>query len=98
MIRPDNSFGLEGYLAMMIGQAVPYKKKHRPTEQELRAWKKHLAENDAAARRGFTIAETLAASGAPTGAGILSCGRRIAADTETRRSIGSVAAFAALSR
>jgi hypothetical protein len=59
MLRADNSFGIEGYLAMFVGQKLPYRKKHRPSPAELNTWEKHRAEHDAVGRRGYTVSEGL---------------------------------------
>jgi tryptophan halogenase len=60
VIRPCHTFGIEGYLAMLVGQRVPYRKRHQPTSAETQTWRAHLADNVTKAARGFSVQETLA--------------------------------------
>ena len=59
MVRQLNGFGLEGYLAMLIGQRVPYRKIQEPSAAERAIWRSHCVQHAAAARTGFTVQETL---------------------------------------
>jgi tryptophan halogenase len=56
----DNIFGLEGHLALLIGQAVPHHAPHKPSPAEGAVWEQHSRDIAAQARTGFTVAETLA--------------------------------------
>jgi tryptophan halogenase len=56
----DNIFGLEGHLALLVGQAVPHRGKHEPSPAERATWRQHAREIMAQAQAGFTVAETLA--------------------------------------
>jgi tryptophan halogenase len=38
MLDPHDPFGVEGYLAMLVGQRVPYRKSYVPTEADLQMW------------------------------------------------------------
>jgi tryptophan halogenase len=38
VIGATDPFGWEGYLAMLVGQKVPYAHKHKPSEQEQQVW------------------------------------------------------------
>jgi tryptophan halogenase len=59
LLDPTNAFGAEGYLALLLGQAVPFKK-NRPI---LPAWRDGLnrAQNawKTSARHAFSVSETL---------------------------------------
>ncbi len=35
----DDMFGLEGWLAMMVGQQVPYKRKYQPSQRDWEQWR-----------------------------------------------------------
>lgn len=58
--RTDNDFGVEGYLAMLVGNKAPYAAKHTPTAEELAIWNRHRAENEQIAEQGLTVKEALA--------------------------------------
>jgi tryptophan halogenase len=55
----DNIFGLEGHLAMLIGNRVLYGQHHRPSDSELAVWKKHCADLNARGASGLTVEEAL---------------------------------------
>lgn len=55
----DNQFGLEGFLVMLVGQKVPYRDAHPPSQEELTIFRRHCAENRARAMTGLTVAEAL---------------------------------------
>lgn len=38
---PDNIYGIEGYLAMLVGMQVPHQAGHQPSAQELATWQRH---------------------------------------------------------
>jgi len=59
LLRPSSTFGMEGYLALLIGQKVPHQKPHQPTARELEVWQKQSRELGAAAERGLTVREGL---------------------------------------
>ena len=56
----DSAFGLEGFLVILIGNRVPYRKFYQPTEQEWAMWKPHKAQLEQVARDGLTVEESLA--------------------------------------
>lgn len=58
-IGQDNQFGLEGFLVMLVGQKVPYRDAHPPSEAEQATFHRHCAENRARAASGLTVAEAL---------------------------------------
>lgn len=59
LLNANNAFGLEGYLAMLVGQQVPYEKMHPPSAEERRAWQMHQQEFLLAAKRGFDVRQVL---------------------------------------
>ncbi|MEO8354050.1 MAG: tryptophan 7-halogenase, partial [Chthoniobacteraceae bacterium] len=59
LLRPLSSFGMEGYLAMLVGQKVPHAKPYTPPADELAVWNRICAENAARARGGLTVQEGL---------------------------------------
>lgn len=59
MFDPNNSFGLEGYLAMLVGQSVPHAKPWNPPPAEAKLWKERLANYGQHAASGYTVAECL---------------------------------------
>ena len=59
--HPHNLFGLEGYLAMLVGQNVSYRSEHQPTPAEVAAWQKHCSDWALQASTGVGVAEALAA-------------------------------------
>ncbi len=59
-------FGMEGYLAMLVGQKVPYRRVYVPSEEEKRIWDSIRTENHVRAASGLTTSEALAAIRAPS--------------------------------
>src|SRR5678815_1193482 len=59
LLRQSSTFGMEGYLALLVGQKVPHQKPHQPTAQELELWQRQSRELGAAAERGLTVREGL---------------------------------------
>jgi tryptophan halogenase len=60
LFDPNNSFGLEGYLAMLIGQAVPHGKPWQPPAAERAVWRTRLETYAAHAAHGYSVKECLA--------------------------------------
>ena len=60
MPRSQSDFGIEGYFVMLVGNQVPYRKRHHATAQERAIWQAHLQGNIAPAKTGLTVKETLA--------------------------------------
>ncbi len=60
MPRTETDFGLEGFLVMLVGNQVPYKKRHKAADAELAAWHKHKQSFIEEARRGIRSEEALA--------------------------------------
>ncbi len=53
------NFGLEGFLMMLVGNKVPYEKRHTPTDAEWEIWNRHRANNIEVARNAMTTEEAL---------------------------------------
>ncbi|MBL8727956.1 MAG: FAD-dependent oxidoreductase [Planctomycetes bacterium] len=62
VVMPEiNVFGMEGYLAMLVGQKVHHRREFRPTSAEKRAWQQYKAQFGAKAKEAMTVAECLGA-------------------------------------
>jgi tryptophan halogenase len=61
LLNPDDQFQMEGYLAMLVGQRVPYHTGYVIPEHERRAWAFEVRRFEAAARAGYDVPEALAA-------------------------------------
>ncbi|HYE33475.1 MAG TPA: tryptophan halogenase family protein [Methylomirabilota bacterium] len=59
LLHPSNSFGMDGYLAMLVGQNVPHKKPYNPPANEAKVWRDKCAMWTAEARRGFDVKQCL---------------------------------------
>jgi tryptophan halogenase len=56
-----NIYGIEGFLAHLIGMRVPYQDRHLPSDQEKALWQHHRSRIAARAAASVTAAETLKA-------------------------------------
>ena len=61
LLHSSNSFGMDGYLAMLIGQAVPHDKPFTPSAQEAKQWKARCNTWELEARRGLDVKQCLEA-------------------------------------
>jgi tryptophan halogenase len=61
LLRSSNSFGLDGYQAMLVGQAVPHAKPYTPPPAEARFWREECARMIQQAKNGLTVSQCLAA-------------------------------------
>jgi tryptophan halogenase len=59
LLHPTNSFGLEGYLALLVGQNVPHEKTYYPPPVELKAWRDRCANYGEQARRAMNVKQCL---------------------------------------
>jgi tryptophan halogenase len=57
--KPENNFGIEGYLVMLVGNRMPYLGRHHPSAAEQQAWNAHRAAFIAQASGGLTVKEAL---------------------------------------
>ncbi len=55
----ENDFGIEGYLVMLLGMKVPWKKSYAASPAERQAWQQHVSENAAVAQAGLTVEQSL---------------------------------------
>ncbi len=60
LIRNTNSFGLEGYYAMLLGQEVPFKRSAENSAAETERWNNHLSKLAERAKSGISIKKALA--------------------------------------
>lgn len=59
LIGEQNSFGMNGYLAMLCGQRVPHARQIQPPDAEEKIWNAYLKNTGAEAARGFGVKQTL---------------------------------------
>lgn len=55
----ENDFGIEGYLVMLLGMKVPWRRRHESSPTERHAWQEHLSKNAAVANAGLTVEQSL---------------------------------------
>jgi tryptophan halogenase len=60
LLAQGDQFDMEGYLSLLLGQQVPYKKTYTPSEQDLAAWDSIRQQIYTRAKRGFSTQEALA--------------------------------------
>jgi tryptophan 7-halogenase len=63
--RP-NLYGIEGYLAHLVGMQVPHQVRFRPAPEELSAWQNFRQRNASAATTAVSVGEALQAIRAPS--------------------------------
>ena len=63
--RVENDFGIEGHLALLVGNRAPYRKRLPITPAERAAWNARRAQFAAQARIGLGVKESLAAIRSP---------------------------------
>jgi tryptophan 7-halogenase len=65
LLHPSNSFGMDGYLAMLVGQNVPHAKPYTPTPKERDLWRNRCNVWATEAKRGFDVKQCLDAIRSP---------------------------------
>lgn len=65
LLRPLDLFGMEGYLTLLVGQKVPYRKSSTASTTEWSIWNRIRAEHKALAEKALTVREALAAIAKP---------------------------------
>lgn len=65
LIQPNDIFGMEGYLCLLVGQQVPYRKSRELSPSEWRIWNGVRAENRAKALTAMTVQESFDAITSP---------------------------------
>jgi tryptophan halogenase len=66
LLQPLDIFGMEGYLTLLVGQKVPYRRTSTPSASEWQIWNSIRAQHKALAEKGLTVPEAFAAIAAPT--------------------------------
>ena len=64
-LEPFDQFGTAGYVALLVGQKVPYRAAYTPTEPERKAWAERCRKHREQAARALTVREALAAIRSP---------------------------------
>ena len=59
VLDPANSFGLEGYYSMLVGQGVPHQRPYVPDPADEAAWRKHSGELADRVAEAFTSEEAI---------------------------------------
>jgi tryptophan halogenase len=59
LLHPSNSFGMDGYLALLVGQDVPHGKPFAPPSGEAKLWRDRCATWAHEARRGLDVKQCL---------------------------------------
>jgi tryptophan 7-halogenase len=59
LLQPNSLFGVEGYLALLVGQKVPYRARYAPTAEEQRLWQGFQAGNRTLAQGAVGVREAL---------------------------------------
>ncbi len=59
LVHPSNSFRIDGFLALLVGQRVPYKKTYEPTTAETAFWRQFRQQCAAEAQKGMTSEEVI---------------------------------------
>ena len=65
LVHSSNSFRMDGFMALLVGQNVPYQKVHQPTPAEQKFWKEYREQLAAQARAGMTSEQVLYAIRTP---------------------------------
>ncbi len=65
LVHSSNSFRMDGFLALLVGQNVPYKKRHEPTARELEFWQRYRQQLAVEAQAGMSSEEALQALRTP---------------------------------
>ena len=60
LLSPDDQFQMEGYLAMLVGQRVPYRSDYIIPPNERQAWEFQMRKFEAQARAGYNVRDALA--------------------------------------
>jgi tryptophan halogenase len=66
LLDPNDSFGMEGYLSMLVGQQVPYKNRYQPSAEERQNWQRIQQAIHNKVATAFTVRDALAIIRSPT--------------------------------
>jgi tryptophan halogenase len=61
LLHPSNSFGMDGYLVMLVGQGVAHGKPYAPPPNEAKIWRDKCLTWAHEARRGLNVQQCLEA-------------------------------------
>ena len=61
LLHPSNSFGMDGYLALLVGQNVPHAKPFTPSQKEKEIWRNRCNVWATEAKRGLDVKQCLEA-------------------------------------
>jgi tryptophan halogenase len=61
LLHPSNSFGMDGYLALLVGQDVPHAKPFTPPPNEAKIWRDRCLTWSHEAQRGLNVKQCLEA-------------------------------------
>jgi len=59
LVHPVSPFGIEGYYTLLVGQQVPYQRRHHITSKELALWNNYRKKNQMTATHAFGVKEAL---------------------------------------
>lgn len=59
LVRPGSAFGMNGFLSLLSGQAVPTRYRYEATTAERETWRKHCRELETRAQRALSVSEAL---------------------------------------
>src|SRR5665213_1549864 len=59
MLDSFDSFGIGGYMTLLVGQKVPHAARHAPSDAERAAWAQRIEHNRKAAMEGMTVRQAL---------------------------------------
>lgn len=59
MPTSQSDFGIEGYFTILVGNKVPYRKRHQAAEKERSLWNSHCKAFSSQAKTGLTVKEAL---------------------------------------
>jgi tryptophan 7-halogenase len=65
LVHPSNSFRMDGFMALLVGQNVPHQKPYAAPPEERAFWKQYCLRLAEEAKRGMTVKESLDALRAP---------------------------------
>ena len=61
LLHQSNSFGIDGYLALLVGQRVPHGKPFTPHPKERELWRRRIQQWELGASRAMSVKQCLAA-------------------------------------
>ena len=65
LVHQSNSFRMDGFIALLVGQDVPYEKRYNPPERERAFWRTYCQALAVEAGKGMTVSEALKAIRGP---------------------------------